>query len=266
LPTHKNQKSVNSFAHWSFPPLNYLNCSALQCTAAGLFSHLHQSATPFVSLPMPFPQTPNTILGRLKHDTMPRTWETAWEEFFDLYHYPVRVCVRGAFQRHNWTATTEHDLSDVVMSVFESLFRGQDSFVLDPGRGRFRQFLTTLCQRRVVDFIRRHKHRGRHDSLESLAAQGADLATIAAPATESEAERQGFDTAAWGALLAALREHVSPQTYMIFELVKLAGHSPADVARQLGVKRGVIDNSIYKALQTLRTLAATPEFADEFKN
>ena len=214
---------------------------------------------------MSFPNTPKPILARLKNHEMPGTWEQAWEEFFDLYHYPVRICVKGAFQRQNWLATTEHDLSDVTMTVFESIFRGQESFILDPDRGRFRQFLTTLCQRRVVDFIRRHKNRGQLEPLDTLNHETGFTTTLTSDES-GEAERQGFQTAMLGALLAALREQVSPQTFMIFELVKLAGHTPAEVATQLGVKRGVVDNSVFKALQKLRSLAAEPEFAEEFVN
>ena len=52
---------------------------------------------------------------------------------------------------------------------------------------------------------------------------------------------------------------------MIFELVKLSGKSPADVAAQLGIKRGVVDNSIYKAMQKLQEIAARPGIKEEFQ-
>jgi RNA polymerase sigma factor (sigma-70 family) len=214
---------------------------------------------------MLFPATPKTMIERLKRDDMPRVWETAWEEFFDLYHYPVRIVVRGAFRRCAWHAVTEHDVADVVTDVFEAIFRGQDAFALDPAKGRFRQFLTTLCQRRVVDFIRRHKHRGKHDSLDAHAPDAPfSIEASESPALHEE-EQRGFETALLGTLLTALRQQVSPQIYLIFELVKLNGYEAAEVATQLGVKRGVVDNSIFKAMEKLRTLAADPAITAEFQ-
>ena len=198
---------------------------------------------------------------------MPRTWETAWEEFFNLYHYPIRIVVRSAFRRYGWYAATDHDVADVVTYVFESIFRGQEKFDLDPTRGRFRQFLSSLCQRRTVDFIRKHRKRGLLDSLDAGAldhSNAPECALVVTPSIDEE-ERRGFETALLGTLLAELRQQVSPQTYLIFELVKLTGHTPAEVAAQLGVKRAVVDNSIYKALKKLRALAAEPDFADEFQ-
>jgi DNA-directed RNA polymerase specialized sigma24 family protein len=41
---------------------------------------------------------------------------------------------------------------------------------------------------------------------------------------------------------------------MIFESVKLHGRKPEDVARELGIARGVVDNSIHKAMLKLRAM------------
>jgi DNA-directed RNA polymerase specialized sigma24 family protein len=150
---------------------------------------------------MPFPSTPLTLLGRLKHgDT--HLWETSWEEFFDLYHHAVNVCVLGAFTRYKWHDVPHQDLQDVAISVFESIFKGHESF--DPAKGRFRSLLTTLCQRRVVDFIRAHMRKAAKTThidseiLEKMESDGAD-------AKNSSAEEEAFRNALLGTLLSARR-------------------------------------------------------------
>jgi RNA polymerase sigma factor (sigma-70 family) len=209
---------------------------------------------------MPFPSTPLTLLGRLKRSEMPRVWETSWAEFFDLYHNAVTVCVLGAFRRHGWHDVPPSDLQDVVLSVFISLFQGHDNF--DPKKGRFRQFLTTICQRRVIDFLRTHVRKS--SQLTSLDAAGSlENEMEAAIAQSSHEEDHAFRSALLAGMLAALHAEVPPRTYLIFELVKINGEAPETVAKQLGVSRNVIDNTIYKAMVKLREISSRPEIQQE---
>ncbi|EIQ01444.1 hypothetical protein OpiT1DRAFT_00013 [Opitutaceae bacterium TAV1] len=126
-----------------------------------------------------------------------------------------------------------------------------------------------MCQRRVADHIRRHRHQGKHDSLERLAEEGialppaTDATGMAGPGLDRD-EQDAFRVALLGTLLAELRNGISPRMFMIFELVKLAGNPPADVAIRLGVKRGVVDNSVYKAMQKLREIAARKTLTEEY--
>lgn len=208
---------------------------------------------------MAFPSTPRTLLGRLRRDGDPAVWRSSWDEFFDLYHQAVIVCVKSSFAKYGWHSVTDQDLEDVVIRVFESFDRAQETFELDDAKGRLRQFLTTLCQRRVVDFIRaQHNHTEGRISLE----QCPELQPDAGSDPHADEEDRAFAKAQIGALLSALRDEVSPRNFMIFELVKLNGEPPEHVARQLGVKRGVIDNSIYKALRRLRDIAARAGMED----
>lgn len=221
---------------------------------------IESPALSFHSDGMPFPSTPLTLLGRLKHQEMPRLWESSWEEFFDIYHNAVSVCVLGAFRRHGWHDVPVHDLQDVVIAVFESLFRGHESF--DPAKGRFRQFLTTLCQRRVVDFIRSHARKS--SKLTSLDADGFQESNVDPAFTKpSTEEEDAFRKALLATLLSALHAEVSPRTYMIFELVKLNGESPEDVAEQLGIQRGVVDNTVFKAMKKLREISKREDIQQE---
>jgi RNA polymerase sigma factor (sigma-70 family) len=209
---------------------------------------------------MSFPSTPLTLLGRLKRREMPRMWETSWEEFFDLYHNAVAVCVLGVFRRHGWHDVPPTDLQDVVLSVFVCLFQGHESF--DPAKGRFRQFLSTICQRRVVDFLRTHIRKS--SKLTSLDAGGLLENEIEAAFSQlSHEEETAFRSALLATMLAALHAEVPPRTHLIFELVKLNGESPETVAKQFGVSRNVIDNTVFKAMKKLREISKREEIQQE---
>ena len=203
---------------------------------------------------MSFPTTPNSILVRLKNEANPASWNRSWEEFFDLYHEAVRVSVSKTFTRNNWHYLNEEDLEGVVLRVFQSFNEEvQKGFELDSDRGRLRQFILTLCNRRVVDFIRFH-HRS------TARFQLSEPEFLADASVERDLERfdeevsSAYHKAELGELLSILRERIAPRNYMIFELVKLNGEEPEAVAQQMEIKRGVVDNSIYKAMQTLREI------------
>jgi RNA polymerase sigma factor (sigma-70 family) len=200
---------------------------------------------------MSFPTTPRTLLGRLKRDGNEALWQSSWDEFFDIYHQAVRVCVAHSFARRGWHTVSESDVEDVTMRVFQSFHEAQQAFELNDAKGKLRQFLTTLCQRRVVDFMRsqRRHNEGRvwfdsdtpHDVLgEALALDGQ--------------VDEAFRAARSALLFSVLREQISPRLFMIFESVKLNGRKPEDVARELGVARGVVDNSIHKAIVKLHAI------------
>lgn len=210
---------------------------------------------------MIFPDTPITLIDRLKRSDVPAAWESSWEEFFDLYHQAVRICVVGCFRGHGWMTTDDGIVDDVTLRVFVSVCRGRASSDFDPAKGRFRQFLSTVCRRRVVDFIRHHKNDGLVRALES---EDLDCAAVDDPFQRMI--DTAFNDALLGTLLAALRAAVSPRVFMIFELVKLAGEDASEVADQLGVKRGVVDNSIFKAMGKLREIARDPAIAAEFSS
>ncbi|MFV0338291.1 MAG: RNA polymerase sigma factor [Chthoniobacterales bacterium] len=166
----------------------------------------------------------------------------------------------GAFKRYGWEQVELADLQDVVIAVFESLVKGGESF--DPAKGRFRQFLTTLCQRRVVDFIRSHTRK--FSMLQALDSEVFDEKEIDPGFLKpSMQEEVAFQNALLGTLLAALHAEVPPRTYLIFEMVKLNGESPEEVAEQLGIKRAMVDNTIYKAMKKLREISQRPEIQQE---
>jgi transposase len=58
---------------------------------------------------------------------------------------------------------------------------------------------------------------------------------------------------------------LSAHGHLIFELVKLNGESPEEVAKELGVQRNVIDNTIIKAMKKLREISQREEIQQELR-
>ena len=146
---------------------------------------------------------------------------------------------------------SDSDAEDVTMRVFQSFHEAQQSFELEDAKGRLRQFLTTICQRRVVDFMRSQR---RHN--EGRVSLDSDLPpeVMEEPFATDEKVDEAWQAARAALLFSVLREQISPRIFMIFESVKLNGRKPEDVAQELGIARGVVDNSIYKAMAKLREI------------
>jgi RNA polymerase sigma-70 factor (ECF subfamily) len=80
-----------------------------------------------------------------------------------------------------------------------------------------------------------------------------------------EGENESYRIALLKSMLEDLRARISPRQYTIFEMVKLKNLPPDQVAAELGVKRGVIDNTIYRVMNVLRDLASRDEYKAEWE-
>ena len=216
---------------------------------------------------MEFPTTRKSLIVGIREKGDPKRWEETWLEFFDLYHAVIRACVHAAFVRQGWTQACAADIADVVARVMEALYRpGPEAAPIDVERYRFRQLLRVLAQRKTVDFIRRRQRSRREDNDEVALGKLTNESETGSDGLprESADEKNAFRQAQLVTLLAILRQEVPFQSFMIFDLVKLKEAPPDQVARDLGVKRGVVDNSVYKAMKKLREIAQRPELQTEF--
>ena len=81
---------------------------------------------------------------------------------------------------------------------------------------------------------------------------------------ESAEEARTFQQSLLATLIEDLRETIPLRQFQIFEMVKLHEMPAGQVAAELGVARGVVDNTVYKVMQRLREIASAPEYQSEY--
>ena len=205
---------------------------------------------------MPLPDTSLSLLSRLRDEGDHAGWQVSWKRFLELYHGPLMAMAAGIYRHHTGNALPSQEvLEDVVATVVVDFFK-RDRF--DPERGRLRTYLRVLTNARIVDMLRKEKPMA-HDSLADREELAESL-----PA-ESPEEERSFQQALLATLIEDLREQIPLRQFEIFEMVKLKGISPDAAAAELGVHRGVIDNTIYKVMIRLREIASTPEYEEEYE-
>lgn len=214
-------------------------------------------------MPDAFPDTPVSLLSRLEERGSGLPYQDAWRSFFDLYHGPIRAAALVTFRRFNWNHVPDDLLEEVIADVVVSFFKAQFSY--DPARGRFRNYLRQLTAWRIMDKLGKlpAKPPAQLESVEE--SDLADPVDSQQPDGELECtERASYRAALFATMLEDVRNRVSPQTFLIFEMTKIMGQSPDDVAAQFKVKRNVVDNAAHRVLNKLRELAAQPEYRKEY--
>ena len=203
---------------------------------------------------MALPVTPKTLLARLREEgeTSP-LWQQSWRRFVELYHEPITAIARGCYRHHTGGGEPPSGLVDDAVATVVAEFFAKGVHRYDPEKGRLRTYLRTLVNARVVDFLRKERPLNHEDD-----------SRLAELPPESQEESHAYRDALLLSLIEELRESIPLRQFEIFERVKLKAMSPDAVAEELGVKRGVVDNTIYKVMNKLRELAASPEYQEEY--
>ena len=207
-------------------------------------------------MPHAFPNTPLTLLSRLRNEEDPAGCHVSWKRFLELYHQSLAATAASMFRHHTGGAVPPQEvIEDIVATVVVDFFK-RDSF--DPKRGRLRTYLRFITNARVVDMLRKEK------PLNYVSISDYDDESANPLRAETPEEDQSFRETLFATLIENLREQIPLRHFEIFELVKLKGMSPEKAATELGVQRGVIDNTIYKVMKRLREIATKPEYQEEY--
>ena len=209
-----------------------------------------------------FPDTPVSLLACIEERRGGMPYQDAWRTFFDLYHVPLRLAVESAFRRCNWYQVPEDLLEETIADVVVSFFKAEFSY--DPETGKFRNYLRQLAAWRVRDKLDKLP-KIRPEQLESLDLDAVHTSASANPDGNLEQkERDVYRGVLLTTLLEDVRNRVSPQTFLMFEMTKIVGKSADEVAEQFQVKRNVVDNAAYRVLAKLKELASQPEYRREY--
>lgn len=200
------------------------------------------------------PDTPRTLLAGLRESDGTLVWQMSWKRFLELYHEPISIIVRGCYRHHTGGGVPSSGfIEDATANVVTDFFaKGHRRY--DPEKGRLRTYLRMLINARVVDLLRKER------PLQFLDDSALDSLPPEATGVEDDAYRRSILVT----LVEELREQIPLRQFEIFERVKLKGLSPDAVAAELGVKRGVVDNTVFKVMTKLREIAAGREYQEEY--
>jgi RNA polymerase sigma-70 factor (ECF subfamily) len=202
------------------------------------------------------PETPLSLLVRLRDEDNQSVWQVSWKRFLELYNAPLLAMASGIYRHHTGGAIPPQNvLEDVVAKVVVGFFKRNH---FDPSKGRLRTYLRLLVNARTVEFLRKD----RPLNYVSLDDENSNVEGVLPKETPEEC--QSFQQALLATLIEDLRETIPLRHFQIFEMVKLQEMSAEQVALELGVSRGVVDNTVYKVMQRLREIASAPEYQAEY--
>jgi len=187
---------------------------------------------------MPF-TTRATLLDKIRLGS-----GVAWTEFHGIYR-PLML-LRGADR-----GLRPEEKEDLVQDVLVSLFKGQERFCYDPRKGRFRDYLKKIIDRRAFDILRKRKPEQRE--LDALEADGAILTS-----TDQQRIEENWDRA-WqrhllSQALGMVRTEVTEKTYQAFEMYVVDEVDPKIVADTLHISVASVYVAKNRVLKRLRPI------------
>lgn len=215
-------------------------------------------------MPDAYPDTPPSLLSRLENGKSGPSYQTAWDEFFDLYHDAIRVSAIDTFRRFHWHNVSPELVDEIVAEVVVSFFKADFSYDATRG-GRFRNYLRQLTTWRIMDKLGKLPDHPPEPIEQVEGKEYPELLDTQAPdSLLADEERAAFRTALLVTMLEDVRAQVDPQTIFFFEQTKLHGKRPEELALKYKVSRNIVDNAVYRVLRRLQALASQPEYRKEY--
>jgi RNA polymerase sigma factor (sigma-70 family) len=179
-----------------------------------------------------FIPTRSSLLKRLKN------WQDqeSWQEFFNLYGRLIfGVAIKAGL--------TEAEAQDVVQDTVVVVARKMPGFAYDPALGSFKSWLLLITRRRIEKQLRKRlpTNPPRTDRPDD-GSRTAAIERICDPAgfdLEAIWDRE-WETNLAAAALARVKRQVKPRQFQIFDLYVLQEWPVKEVARALGVSRGLV--------------------------
>jgi RNA polymerase sigma-70 factor (ECF subfamily) len=173
----------------------------------------------------------------------------AWVEFVSLYEpLTYRLLRRHGLQ--------DADAREVMQELFVAVSRNIDRWDPDKDRGSFRGWLRRVARNLVINWL---KHRERRlipaggsefrAMFDQLPAAGAETAEF-----DHEFRRSLFHQAA-----EQVRAEVQAATWQAFWETAVAGNTPAEAAKKLGMNAGAVRVAKCRVLARLKSIVSELE-------
>ncbi len=183
----------------------------------------------------------------------------AWNEFVALYRPLVfSLARRGGLQQ----ADAEELTQEVLLAVAGAVARWQP----DPGRGRFRGWLSRITRNLLVNYLFDRRRRGWEcggSDLREMIEQQPDPAAVA----ETELVQREYRRCLFWAAAKRVRGQVQESTWQAFYQTAVTGQTPADAADQLNLPVATIyvarSRVLARLKQEVQRLDALDEALDE---
>jgi len=206
----------------------------------------------------PFVSTSDKLLSDLREGENGPCWQESWMRFLELYHKPIEAVARSCYRHHTGGQEPSSGfIEDAVANTVADFF-AHGQYRYDRKKGKLRTFLRQITNARVVDLLRKER------PVDQQPLSGLPQDHEKCMPTESADEWNVFRQSLLASLIEDLRGVISPRQFDVFERVKLKNQSPAVVARDLDMKRAMVERNVYNAMSFLRQLALKPEYKQEF--
>jgi RNA polymerase sigma-70 factor, ECF subfamily len=182
------------------------------------------------------PSTRITLLTRLRSPSDAEAWRT----FVDLYLPLVfRYCRRRGLQ--------DADARDVSQQVLANIHRAIDTFIYDPQKGKFRNWLGTIATREVTRYQQRDRRPGKGggDGLGDFVA-GQESGEVDA------AWQEEFNAHIFVVALERVKAEFDEATWKAFDVTWLHDVKPRQAARDLARPVAWIYKARFRVLERLK--------------
>lgn len=190
-----------------------------------------------------------SLLERLRVGRDPRSWEV----FYGIYRRPILAYAAKL-------GLEADACQDVLQETMVALMRALPTFVYDPARGRFRNFLLTIVHRRTLAAFRRARCRPAPLADPSEVADHMDERTDPLQEAAEALWRESLVTEALRRLAAS--GAVSSETLAIFQAYVVEGVPVAEVSARFGLCANAVYQVRHRLLVQLRRLVRELEEGD----
>ncbi|MFQ5474173.1 MAG: RNA polymerase sigma factor [Dehalococcoidia bacterium] len=187
------------------------------------------------------PDTPPSLLIRLRDADDHRGWQRFFEQYWRLIYSFARKC-----------GLPPRDCEDILQEVVTEVFRAMPRFAYDRSKGTFRAYLRTITQRKIADHLRKaarhpvqsldhHPGGNGHRPLDDPASAGAE-----------EIWERDWRRNLVQVCLDRVRQEVEPKTFQAFQLYVLEEWPAREVASFLKISTSSVYVAKSRVIQRVR--------------
>jgi RNA polymerase sigma factor (sigma-70 family) len=188
-------------------------------------------------------RTRRSLLSRLRDVDDAGSWQT----FFDLYWRLLYNVARRA-------GLAEADAQDVVQDTLLAVAREMPAFRYDPARGSFKQWLSSIARRRVMDHLRKVY---RQPAPAGVGPDTLEREGRGAPARDdfNELWGQEWEQAVLKAAVAEVRGRANPKHFQVFDYCVLKEWPVAKVSATLEMNPAQVYLARHRVSQAVKRAA-----------